>query len=373
MTADQEFDLPDWPLPDGEVLEALQQAFHSGDWGRYHCRAMDELEAMLAERFAVRHVLPVCSGTIAVELALRGLRIGAGDEVVLAGYDFPGNFRCIEAVGARPVLVDLQEGSWRIDPEQAAQAVGERTRAMVVSHLHGELADMPALRQIADAHGMAIVEDACQAPGAVIAGRPAGAWGDVGVLSFGGSKLLTAGRGGAILTSRDEVRQRIVAFSQRGNDAFPLSSLAAAVLAPQIGKLSLRNQMRRQAVARLRAALAPVSSLKMVEEPKADWSAVYYKVGLRLHLQGHPKGDSGVGRENALARLQERKAPLGEGFRGFVTRGPSRCRRIGDLTNSRLAAMCTLLLHHPVLLAPHDALDRLAEGIRQAMAPFSVQ
>src|SRR5262245_33903119 len=186
---------PPWPKPSEAVRAALAAAYTDGSWGRYrgpHCEKLCENLAGLSH---AKYAWLCSSGTVAVELALRGLKIGPGDEIILAAYDFPGNFRAIEAIGARPVLIDLAADSWTLDTDQVADALSPQSKAIIVSHLHGSLADMPRLRQIADANGIAIVEDACQVPGATIAGKPAGFWGDCGAFSFGGSKLLTAGRG----------------------------------------------------------------------------------------------------------------------------------------------------------------------------------
>ena len=222
-------------------------------WGKYVGPFTAALCTALRELHDIEYVLPCCSGTFAVELALRAVGVRADDEVILAGYDFPGNFRAIEAVGAMPVLADIDPHTWCLDVHQIGRQetgsgqplVGTRTRALIVSHLHGGLAEMQQLGDIARSHGVAIVEDACQAHGARWHGRVAGAWGDVGVLSFGGSKLLSAGRGGAILTNDPHVYQRAKIYVQRGNDAFPLSELQAAVLLPQISKLQQRNAWRR--------------------------------------------------------------------------------------------------------------------------------
>src|SRR5688572_26481449 len=138
---------PPWPPPDEEVRQALAAAYADGSWGKYDGPHGQLLAARLREMHQVEHVLLCSSGTIAVELALRGLKVGPGDEVILAGYDFSGNFRAIEAVGARPVLVDLAAGTWTIDPEQVALAAAKESKAVIISHLHGSLADMPRLRQ----------------------------------------------------------------------------------------------------------------------------------------------------------------------------------------------------------------------------------
>src|SRR5436853_271568 len=98
---------PDWPLPDDDVREALLAAYRDGSWGRYHGAYVQRLEAALAAYHGVAYALTCGSGTYAVEAALRALQVGAGDEVALAAYDYPGNFLAVHAVSARPVLVDV--------------------------------------------------------------------------------------------------------------------------------------------------------------------------------------------------------------------------------------------------------------------------
>src|SRR5262245_17259960 len=270
---------PLWPSEDEEVLSALQAAYADRSWGRYDgphsCRLVEQLRRM----HGAEHVVLCSSGTIAVELALRGLKIGPGDEVILAAYDFAGNFRAVEAIGAHPVLVDLADQTWTLDGDLLPGAIGPQTKAIIVSHLHGTLAEMPRIIDVARAAGLAVVEDACQAPGAVVSGRVAGNWGDVGIHSFGGSKLLTAGRGGAILTANAAVAQRIRIYNQRGNEAFPLSELQAAVLAPQLAKLNERNRQREAAVVRLRSRLARAPDL-ITSFQRAEDLPAYYKLGL---------------------------------------------------------------------------------------------
>src|SRR5205807_3424138 len=141
------------------------------------------------------------------------------------------------------------------DPARLHAAVSPATRAVIVSHLHGGLVPMPAVLEVAAAHRLAVIEDAAQCPGAVVQGRKAGTGGDVGVWSFGGSKLLTAGRGGALLTRRRDLHQRARLWLHRGNHVCPLSELQAAVLLPQLAKLDARNAYRAANVARLLGVL----------------------------------------------------------------------------------------------------------------------
>ena len=370
---------PPWPPVLPAVREALLAAYADGSWGRYHGPHTDRLKEHLADLTGQRHAWLCASGTIAVELALRGLGIGPGDEVILGAYDFPGNFRAIEAVGARPVLVDLAPGSYVIDPQAIAVAVTPLTKGIIVSHLHGHLADMPALKSVAETHQLALIEDACQVPGALVANRPAGGWGDCGVLSFGGSKLLTAGRGGAVVTSRPEVWQRIKIFAERGNDAYPLSELQAAVLLAQLPQLAAWNAARRRAVAYLMDQTAHGRSLICAFKASGEgWQSVFYKLPLRVSAGEQPQDESRqeVMRRRFIAALQAEGVAADEGFRGFFRRSAGRCRQVGALAEARRAAAQTVLVHHPVLLEPDEmlaavshALDKVAWHVLDHFSP----
>src|SRR5262245_14748666 len=254
---------PDWPPPDPAVVARVTRALDDGSWGKYHGPHIAELTQLLAAYHQVAHAIPCASGTAAVELALRGLAVGPGDEVLLAAYDFKGNFQDVLAVGAVPVLVDVRPKNWIIDPSRIPEAIGPKTKAMIVSHLHGGVADMPEIMRIAEAHEVAVIEDAAQMPAARIHGRIAGTWGDAGILSFGGSKLVSAGRGGALLTRRADVAQRIRLYTQRGNDAYPLSELQAAAVIPQWARLNAWNARRAAAAAWLAARLSPLPGLTL--------------------------------------------------------------------------------------------------------------
>ncbi len=348
---------------------AIERAWSDGSWGRYHGPHSRRLEQELARLHDVEFVSLCCSGTFAVELALRGLKVGPSDEVILAGYDFPGNFRAIEAIGARPVLVDVEEDGWLLDIDQLAAALSGQTRAILVSHLHGGIADMPKIVDFARERGLAVVEDACQAPVAVVAGRTAGSWGDVGVLSFGGSKLLTAGRGGAIVTRQAEVHQRAKVFCQRGNNAFPLTELQAAILLPQLNKLAERNQRRRANVERLLAQTQGLNGLRPLVNRTANSAPSYYKLAWRYDAA--ELGDSPI--DEFARALQAEGVPLDTGFRGFARRAERRCRKIGPLPHSQRAAETTLLLHHPILLENPTRMDDLSRAIAKVAAHFSNQ
>lgn len=358
--------IPSWPPTIDAVRSVLDQAWQEGSWGLYEGAFTEKLAEKLCQLHQTAYAYPCASGTIAVELALRGLDVRSGDEVILAGYDFPGNFRAIEAIGARPVLVDVVPQGWVLDPNQLEAAYSPQVKAVIASHMHGMPAPAAEISQWCRDHRIPFVEDACQMPGALIQGKPSGNWGDCGILSFGGSKLLTAGRGGTVVTSREDVLQRIKLFAERGNQAFPLSQLQAAVLLPQLEKLQHDNLLRWQAAKRLRALLQQHPRISFPEVFSADQPS-FYKLGFQW--QGPPSAGCGLSaRDEVVCQLREKGLPLDSGFRGFGKRGGRRCRVASSMEHSLAAAEQTILIHHPILLADDAILEEFAEAVLSIIA-----
>lgn len=351
---------PSWPPAWEEVSQALQQSLADGSWGQYHGPNARLLAERLAAYHEVEFVELCCSGTFAIELALRALRIGTGDEVILAGYDFIGNFNDIVAVGAKPVLIDLDPHTWNLNPELITAAISPATRAILVSHLHGGVVSMNRVVNIAREHGLAVIEDACQMPGALIEGRKAGTWGDVGVISFGGSKLLSAGRGGALLTSSPEIKQRVQVYCNRGNHAYPLSELQAAVLLPQLERLDERNQVRAASVLKLTERLKDTRCLRVLRNETPATIPGYYKLGFQYDAER----SAGLSREMFVSAVKAEGIELKLGFRAFhLCRSSRRLRISGDLTEATYADTNMLVLHHPILLQGGNTIDQLADCI----------
>src|SRR5262245_61757485 len=145
---------PPWPPSDPDLLAALRAAFADGSWGQYHGGHIERLEARLAEKLGVSHVMTCASGTLAVEVALRAVGVGAGDEVILGAYDYESNILSVLAIGASPVLVDVHPGNACLDPRCVDAAVGPKTKAVLGSHLHGGLVPMNELLSVAATHGL---------------------------------------------------------------------------------------------------------------------------------------------------------------------------------------------------------------------------
>ena len=337
---------PAWPRADDAVRQRLRELGETGDWGRYHGPWCERLIVTLRERFDCRHVILCSSGTAAVELALRAAPVNPQTRVALAAYDFKANFTNVHTVGATPVLFDIRADDWQLDVGRVIDPSADPVQIVLASHLHGSLVELPSLCDWAEERGVFVIEDACQAAGAMLAGRPAGTWGDVGVLSFGGSKLLTSGRGGALLTNRDDVAQRIRLYTQRGNEAYPLSEMQAAVLLPQLGSLAARHRQRAAAVQWLRAALSG-SGLEPLATSSASDEPAYYKLGLRYVAAAF----GGLTRERFAEAMRAEGIALDPGLRALHRiHARSRYVAAGPLDVAAVADAEVLTLHHPVLL-----------------------
>lgn len=211
----------EWPLvTDGDraaMLRALDSgALVSNAEGESEVAG---LEREFAELTGVDHCSGVANGTVAITLALSALGIGAGDEVLVPALTFIGTPLGVVHAMAAPVFVDVDPVSFNMDPASAAAAISPRTRAIVVVHLHGLPAEMTALRELADRHGLALVEDAAQAHGATYEGRAAGSLGDLGCFSLNATKNLpTCGEGGLVTTDNPELAQGVAMRRQFGED-----------------------------------------------------------------------------------------------------------------------------------------------------------
>jgi dTDP-4-amino-4,6-dideoxygalactose transaminase len=230
-------------------------------------------EAEFASYLGVAHCVAVANGTDAIELALRALGAGPGDECVLPANTFVATAEAVARTGATPVLVDCVEDTALLDVDRLADAVGPRTRAVLPVHLYGQAAPVELVRPIADRVGAAVVEDAAQAQGARRHGAPAGALGDVAATSFYPGKNLGAYcDGGAVLTDDAALAGRLRLLREHGSPRkyehavlgfnSRLDTLQAVVLSAKLRRLERWNEQRRAAAARYDALLADLPAVR---------------------------------------------------------------------------------------------------------------
>ena len=181
--------------------------------------AVARFERRFADYLGVRHCVGLNNGTSALHLALLACGVGPGDEVITTPATWISTSWAVSYVGARPVFVDVDPVTYTLDPALAARAITPRTRAILPVHLYGQAANIVALRTLADAHGLALIEDAAQAHGARVGGRRVGTFGKAGCFSFYPGKNLGAfGEGGAVCTDDDAVAERVRRLRDHAQD-----------------------------------------------------------------------------------------------------------------------------------------------------------
>ena len=282
----------------GELRPALLAAMARVlDSSRFILGAEGEaLEAALAARSGVRHGVGVASGTDALRLALQALGAGPGDEVITPAFSFVASGSTIVMVGATPVFVDIEPETYALDVRALERAITPRTRGVVAVHLYGHPAPMEAITRLARERGLFVIEDAAQAIGAAVDGRPVGGWGDATCLSFYPTKNLGAcGDAGMVLTDRDDLAARLRRLRHHGDggryrhlelgSSSRLDELQAALLRVKLEHVDAWTAACRRIAARYDALLADTPLTLPRERPHARH--VYH-----LYTVRHPQRDA---------------------------------------------------------------------------------
>ena len=178
-------------------------------WGVHCYDDITLFEKKFAEYIGVSHCVATSSATGALHLGLHALGVGPGDEVVLADINWIATVAPVVHVGATPVFVDIDPITWCIDPAQFEKALTNRTKAVIVTHLYGNLGDVATIRTICSSRNISLIEDSAEAIGSYIDNKHAGSMGDFGYFSFHGTKTLTAGEGGAFVTNNEDLFVRV--------------------------------------------------------------------------------------------------------------------------------------------------------------------
>jgi perosamine synthetase len=195
------------------VMECLDTTWISS-LGRF----IQDFEIEFSRFCGVRNGIATNNGTTALHLALVGLGIGPGDEVIVPTVTYIASANAVRYCGATPVLVDVVPETLVIDPEQMLAAITEKTKAVIPVHLYGQPADMTTISSIAAEHGIYVLEDSAEAHGAQIGDARVGSFGHVGMFSFFGNKIITTGEGGMLVTDDDDLAARLRLYRGQGMD-----------------------------------------------------------------------------------------------------------------------------------------------------------
>ncbi|NWF95451.1 MAG: DegT/DnrJ/EryC1/StrS family aminotransferase [Candidatus Thorarchaeota archaeon] len=196
-------------------LEYVRDAIESG-WvssaGPYVRRFQDTFAAHCGSK----HALSTCNGTVALSLALAAIDLRPGDEVIVPSFTFMASAATVIHLGARPVFIDSDESCWCMDPNLLERLITKKTKAIMPVHLYGHPCQMDLIQEVAEKHGLYVIEDAAEAHGAEFKGRRVGSIGDIGCFSFYGNKIVTTGEGGMVTTSDDELLERMEMLRNHG-------------------------------------------------------------------------------------------------------------------------------------------------------------
>ena len=298
---------PAWPSGDEREIEAVTDVIRSGDWGGFPepGRYASRFEDAFAAYQGARHGILMANGTITMEVALKALGIGWGDEVIIPALTFAATAYAPIAAGALPVIVDVTPDTWCIDPDLVEAAITPRTRAIMPVHLGHQMADMDRIGAIAEAHDLAVVEDCAHAHGQQWRGRGAGCIGDFGSFSHQSSKILTAGEGGTLLTSDEGLARRAHSIIDCGRAKDPdekeftfganyrLGELHAALLAVGMERFPAQQEERAATGKRFEELVSRVPGIRLMPADKriTRWSFYNYILAIDPEMfAGRPNG-----------------------------------------------------------------------------------
>lgn len=279
-----------------DIEAVVAEVLNTGDYVNGPRVAAFEQE--FAEYCDACHAIGVGNGTDALRIALSALNVGPGDEVVTVSHSFIATVEAIVHVGATPVFVEVGADDATMDVHRLADAITDKTAAIVPVHLYGRPVDMDAVMDVASAHGIAVIEDACQAHGATYKGRRVGSLGDIGCFSFYPTKNLgAAGDGGAITTCSGELAERIRLIANHGSAVkyqheiigwnSRLDELQAAILSIKLRKLDAENERRSQIAHRYMHNLQGINDLLLPAQADEENTNVYH-----LFVVRHKQRDS---------------------------------------------------------------------------------
>lgn len=252
-------------------------------------------EQMLAERVGARFAAAVSSGTGGLHLLVKSAGIGPGDEVITTPFSFAASANCFLYEGATPVFADIDAATWNIDPEALKTAITPKTRAIVAVDIFGYPCELDPIRKIADEHGLALIDDACEALGAEYKGKPVGGHGVPAVFAFYPNKQMTTGEGGIVVTDSEQEWRLIKSLSNqgRGDDGpwlehvrlgynYRLDDLSAALGIGQLEKLDRILELRAQVAGRYWTLLEGLGGVELSAADDAEHRRSWFVFVVKL-------------------------------------------------------------------------------------------
>lgn len=369
---------PDWPIFDESDSKALSDVLKSRVWGGYH-ESVRELEQKFAAYHGVEHGIALANGTVSLEIALSAAGIKPGDEVIVPPITFVASATAILRIGAVPVFVDIDPHTINLNPTEVAKHISAKTRAIVVVHFAGHPVDLDQLTELCEQHGLVMIEDCAHAHGAEWHERRVGSFGSFGSFSFQGSKNMTAGEGGILITNDPDLAERARSISNQGRRTggewyeherlgtnARLTGFQATLLLNQLERLPQQTPLRMERARRLREGLLKIPGLKPTPEILDERVTTH---GLHLFsMRLDQDAFGGVSRSRVIEALQAEGLPVTAGYPQPIYRNElfkHHAHVVHDCREAEAYCRSSVWLPHNALLADEQWIDDALAAFRK--------
>lgn len=398
---------PEWPQYSHRVIENINEVFKSNRWATSgYWTGGKPMERQFADAYAkfcdATYCIPTTSGSTALVLALEALGIGEGDEVIVPAFTWIATATAVLNVNALPVLVDVEEDTYCMDPEKVKAAISSKTKAIIPVHLFGCMTNMDAIMEIAEEYGLFVVEDASQSHGSIWNGQRAGTIGHIGAFSCQQGKVLTAGEGGVIVTNSQQIYNKLqhlradsrvftnspmlygdmqlVASGKLQGSNHCISEFQAAILLEQLNELDRLNDIRESNAQYLDAGLDSINGIKIMKRYSQVDKQTYYGYVFKFDpdtIKMNALELSEVLREQLNMGTFYLHAPYDPVHKNVLfcpwtkNRYPLSIRKSEEYWRnksfpvSEKASLSSIVFHHAILLAEKEDLDYIIETIRR--------
>ena len=387
----QDAAVPAWPPVYPETAEELKRIYLGHKWSFYGQQEI-EFNNKFCEYTGAKNTIMMANGTVTLELALKALNVGPGDEVIVPAHTWLATGTAVIYVGATPVIVDIEPDTLCMDPAKFEAAITPRTKAVIPVHLFGSFADMDRIMEIARKHNIKVIEDCAHAHGGTWRGKHAGTIGDIGSFSFQESKLIASGEGGCCTTNDDDLAEALGRMSHIGypfgavqgkaNTPPPMGMIChnyrvtdfqAAILLSQLAHLKEDTELREKNAEFLRAGLNQIPGVTVQARGKHADHQHFYSFAVLIDDKQLKPGIT-------LDKVSE--AIMAEGFGLFRGWGapmyrqrlwsvPENLYRIEsnevaeDIVSNKLLVTCCQWLH-----VPQSDLEKAIESVAKVMAEY---
>lgn len=383
-----------WPIFDQSDINSLVETCESGVWGVSGTK-VPEFEKKFSALHDCKHGTCVTNGTSSLEVALRALSIGAGDEFIVTPYTFIASASSILAVNAIPIFVDIDPDTYNIDATKIEEAITEKTKGIMAVHIAGLPVDMDAVIGIARKHNLAVIEDCAQAHIAEWRGKKVGSIGDIGAFSFQSSKNLCCGEGGIVITNNSELAERVDSLHNFGRipggkwyehhlagTNLRMTQFQAAILLSQLTRLEEQSAKREDNAEYLSKKLSEIPGIHpLAKDPRVTRHA-YHLYIFRYdssEFEGLPKAEfikamnaEGIPCSAGYVPLYREKmfnldptiCPMGCGFYGKAVNYSN----VSCPVTERVCATEAIWLHQQILLGGHGDMDDIATAATKIQA-----